>query len=119
MSAGRESSASKEANSSKEIKVNCPANTKVIDVESMKTDPYIFSEANLQVLDELWKKEEKASEPEPKLSSKKSIGKIIRNSDKLNKTCIEMPAKETKTELDISINTANNSAQNTSYKQYK
>ena len=119
MSAGRESSASKEANSSKEIKVSCPSNTKVIDVESMKTDPYAFSETNLQVLEELWKKDEKVTEPEAKLSSKKSVGKIIRNSDKLNKTCIEMPAKEAKPELNVSLNTASNSVQNTSYKQYK
>jgi hypothetical protein len=88
-------SACREASTSmREVAVCCPSNTKVIEVEEIKADPYSFKETDLKILEHLWKRESENSEKEAdkmSLTSKKSIGKIIRNSDKLNKTCLEAP----------------------------
>jgi hypothetical protein len=38
------------------VHICCPSNTKVIEVEEVKTDPYSFKETDLKILENLWKK---------------------------------------------------------------
>jgi hypothetical protein len=89
-------------------------------MEEIKTDPYSFKETDIKILEHLWKRESENSEKDcdkMSLTSKKSIGKIIRNSDKLNKTCLEAP--EQKSMSMASRESAILSNQNSAYKHYK
>jgi hypothetical protein len=114
-------SASREVlTSMREAAILCPSNTKVIEMEEIKTDPYSFKETDIKILEHLWKRESENSEKDcdkMSLTSKKSIGKIIRNSDKLNKTCLEAP--EQKSMSMASRESAILSNQNSAYKHYK
>lgn len=104
----------------REAGVCCPSNTKVIEMEQIKTDPYSFKETDIKILEHLWKRESENSEKEGDkmtLTSKKSIGKIIRNSDKLNKTCLEVPEQKSISMASRESTIINN--QNSTYKQYK
>lgn len=103
-----------------EAAVCCPSNTKVIEMDVIKTDPYSFKETDIKILEHLWKRESENSEKEGdkmSLTSKKSVGKIIRNSDKLNKTCLE--AQEQRSMSMASRESAILSKQDSAYKQYK
>lgn len=89
-------------------------------MEEIKTDPYSFKETDIKILAHLWKRESENSEKEGdkmSLTSKKSIGKIIRNSDKLNKTCLE--ADQNSVPSMASRESAIISNQNSTYKRYK
>lgn len=59
---------------------------KKIEVEEMKTDPFAQVDSEVEAL---WRRDSSQAKNEPQVQHKKSIGKIVRNLDRLSQTCIE------------------------------
>jgi hypothetical protein len=59
---------------------------KKIEVEEIKTDPFAQVDSEVEAL---WRRDSSQTKNDSQVQHKKSIGKIVRNHDRLSQTCIE------------------------------